>query len=198
MKKIRILLMLFLIVLASGITKANEIFQVEVVPGQKNKTEVDVLTAPNVPVVVKLEDIYGNVVYSDKEKSSEYDFKKLYDFSQLADGTYTFVVEVGDENSLNNIEVENGKVKITGREEQLAPEFKLEGKFLEFTFPNIEDKRARLLLFDKDNANWVYQESLIPEYDIEQTLNLSELHTGEYMAVLISGKSFYNYDFELM
>ena len=190
--------MLFLTVLASGITRASETLQVEVVPGQKNKTEVDVHTAPNVPIVVKLEDIYGGVVYSDKEKSAKYDFKKLYDLSQLPDGTYTFVVQVGDKNSLNNIEVKNGKVLITGREEQLAPEFKLEGKFLEFTYSNIEDKEVRLLLYDKDNAYWVFQESLIPEYDIKQALNLSKLHSGKYMAVLISGKSYYNYDFELL
>ncbi|WP_167604754.1 hypothetical protein [Maribellus sediminis] len=197
MKKLRILLMLFLIVTTSGSTIAKGILDVEIIPVKKEKTEVDVHTVPNVPIVVQLEDGYGSVLYSDKEKPATFDYKKIYDFSNLDDGNYTFIVKVGNENSLKNLVVKNGTVQITGQKEELSPDFKLDGKFLEFTFPNIDDKDTRILLYDKDNGYWVYQESLLPKYDIKQALNLSKLDSGNYMAVLISGKNVYNYDFKL-
>lgn len=189
--------MLFLVVLVSGSTMAMGILRVDVVPGEKEKAVVGVLESPNAELKAELRDNNGQIIYTDREESSAYNYRKAYDFSKLDNGKYTFEVTLGDENELNNVVVSNGKVQITAQEEELSPTFKMDGKFLEFTFPNSTDKSARLLLFNNDSKQWVFQEELNPEFNIQQALNLSKLKPGSYKAVLISGDEKYNYNFEL-
>lgn len=197
MKNLKIGLILFLVVLVSGSTMAMGILKVDVVPGKKERALVDVLEAPNAELKAELKDSNGRIIYTDREESPAYNYKKAYDFSELNNGEYTFEVTLGKENELNNVVVNNGKVQITAQEEELLPAFKMDGKFLEFTFPNSTEKSAQLLLLNNDSKQWVFQEELNPEFDIQQTLNLSDLKPGSYKAVLISGKERYNYNFKL-
>ena len=195
MKNLKLGLMLFIVVLASGSSKAMGTLKVDVVPGEKEKVLVDVLEAPASQFMIELKDSHGNVIYSDKIAPSSFNYKKVYDFSKLANGKYTFEATLGDETELNNLVVNNGIVQIIGQEEQISPSFKLDGKFLEFTFPNSLQKSAKLLLYDNDNNNLIFQEALKPEYDIQQALNLATLRSGHYKAVLKSDKTSYYYDF---
>ncbi len=119
----------------------------------------------------------------------------MYDFSKLANGEYTFEVKQGDEIEYNKLIVDNGNVQILGQEKQISPDFKLDGKYLDFTFPNSTKESARLLLYDNDTKKLVFQETLDPEFDIQQSLNLAGLHTGNYKAVLISDNTTYDYNF---
>ena len=195
MKKIKIGLMLFLGVLASGSLMAMGTLRVDIIPGTRDKAQVDVLEAPDSQVKVELKDSNGNIIFADNEEPLTADYKKLYDFSKLSNGKYTFEVKQGDETEMDNVVVNNGNVQILGQEEQIAPDFKSDGKFLELTFPNTTHQSARLLLYRNASNKMVFQETLDPQYDIQQTLNLAGLKTGHYKAVLISDGSTYNYNF---
>jgi len=197
MKNLKIGLMLFLVVLASGITMAKGVLKVEVIPGENEKTLVDVLLAPDSKFEVKLTDSNGNVVYNASEKSDSFDYKRAFDFSKLDNGKYTFEVKLGDETKVNDLVVKNGNVQIVGQEVQISPVFKLNGKFLEFTFPNSAENNTRLLLYNNDTKHWVFQENLSSEFNISQELNLSKLNPGSYKAVLTSGEETYDYGFNL-
>ena len=189
--------MLFLVVLVSGSVMAMGMLKVDVIPGKKEKALVDVLEAPNSQFAVKVKDGNGQIVYTDYEESPSYVCKKMYDFSDLKNGKYTFDVKLGDENESGRLVVNDGRVQINRLEDQISPDFKLDGKFLEFTFSNTTEKGTRLLLYDKDTNHWIFQERLIPEFDDQQALNLSELKSGSYKAVLISGDGRYDYNFVL-
>ena len=197
MKNLKIGLMLFMVVLASGSSMALGILKVDVIPGEKEKALVNVLVAPHSQFEVELKDSNGKIVYTDSKESHSYNCKKLYDFSELASGKYTFEVKLGGQTEMENLVVNNGKVQIVGQEDQISPYFSLNGKFLEFTFPNSEQKSGRLLLYDNDTKHWIFQERLFPEFDIQQALNLSKLNSGSYKAVLINGTNAYDYDFQL-
>ena len=189
--------MLFVGVLVSGSVMAMGMLKVDVIPGKKEKALVDVLEVPNSQFAIKVKDSKGQIIYTDYEESPSYVYKKMYDFSDLKNGNYTFEVKLGDENDSGRLAVNNGSVQITGTEDQISPDFKLDGKFLEFTFANTTEKGARLLLYDKDTSHWIFQERLIPEFEDQQALNLSELKSGRYKAVLISGDERYDYNFIL-
>ena len=195
MKNLKLGLMLFIVVLASGNLKAMGIIRTDVVPGEKEKVRVNILEAPDSRFKVALKDDNGNIIYTDYANSSSADYRKIYDLSKLANGKYTLEANLGDETELNTLLVHNGKLQIIGQEEQISPSFKLDGKFLEFTFPNSIQKSARLLLYDNDTNTLVFQEALKPEYDIQQALNLVALSSGHYKAVLMSGNNEYHYDF---
>ncbi len=136
MKNLKIGLMLFLGVLASGSSMALETLRVDIIPGQRDKAQVDVLEAPDSKFKVELKNSNGKIIFADDKEPLSADYKKMYDFSKLANGKYTFEVKQGDETELKNLIVANGSVQIIGQEEQISPSFKLEGKFLDFTFPN--------------------------------------------------------------
>lgn len=197
MKNLKIGLILFLGVLVSGKTNAMGTVRVNTVPGEQEKIMIDVLEAPQSSFVVEMKDNKGEIIYRDAEETSLSDCKNVYNLSDLNNGKYTLDVKLGNEEEIDNLVVKNGNVEITGQEEQVSPYFKLDGKFLEFTFPNATDQSARLLLYNNDSKHWVFQEELNPEFDIQQALNLSELKPGSYKALLISGEERYNYNFQL-
>jgi len=197
MKNLKIGLMLFLVVLASGITMAKGVLKVEVIPGENEKTLVDVLLAPDSKFEVILTDSKGNVVYNESEESDSFDYKRAFDFSNLDNGKYSFEVNLGDETQVNDLVVKDGNVQIVGKEEQISPYFTLNGKFLKFTFPNSTENSARLLLYNNDSNHWIFQERLLPEYNISQELNLSKLNPGSYKAEIICGEETYDYSFNL-
>lgn len=197
MKNLKIGLMMFLVVLASGSTMAQGALKVEVVQGKDEKALVDVIMAPNSKFEVKVIDSNGNAVYNDSKETSTYDYRRAYDFSDLDNGKYTFEVKMGDETNVNDLVVNDGNVQIINNEEQISPYFKLKGKFLEFSFPNTTENEARFLLYNNGTQHWVFQESLSPEFNISQELNLSKLEPGSYKAELISGEDTFNYSFKL-
>ncbi len=198
MKNLRKVLILFLVVLVSGSTMAMETVRVNLVPGEREKAQVNILGAENQNILFELKNKNNEVVYLDHAKTPLFDFKKIYDFSKLENGEYTFEVTVnGKDEEFVNLMVNDGEVRITGREEQFAPSFKLDGKFLEFSFANPAGKNAQLLLYNNDTNDLVFQEALSPEPDIEQALNLARLDVGKYKAVVISGNLAYDYDFRI-
>lgn len=197
MKKLRMSLMLFLGVLASGSTMATGVLRVNVIPGEKEKALINVLDAPNNQLKVEVKDNNGEIVYIDSKRSPSYDYKTIYDFSKLDDGKYTLEVKLGDETEIDNLVVHDGIVQINNQEEQIAPHFALSGKFLEFSFPNTAETDVRLLVYNDKTDNCLFQERLGPEFNIKQALNLSKLNSGNYIAVVISGNDTYRYHFSL-
>lgn len=197
MKTLRMSLMLFLIVLVSSSKNANGNTKVSVVPGEQEKLIVDVVDVPYSTFSVKLTDSDGQVIYSDVGESSSIDNRTAYNLSDLQDGKYTLEVQHGNQTEFTDLVINNDKVEILDQENQMSPTFSLDGKYLEFSFPNVALNNARLLLYDNINHEWIYQESLKQEYNIKQDLNLSALHPGSYKAVLISGDGVYDYNFEL-
>ena len=189
--------MLFLAVMVSGSLMAMGTVKVNVVPWEKGKAVVSVLDAPNQKVKIELKDNNGGVIYTESNDSPSYDFRTAIDLSKLDNGKYTFEVTLGDETAINNLVLNDGNIQIVDQEEQITPSFTIDGKFLRFSFPNSEEKGVRLLLYNTDTNDLVFQESLNPEFDIKQSLNLSSLDLGSYKAVLLSEKNIYDYDFQL-
>ncbi|HPF52467.1 MAG TPA: hypothetical protein PK335_12870 [Draconibacterium sp.] len=197
MKKLRISLLLFLVVLATSNTKAMGTVKVNTVPGQEDKLMVDVLEAPATTFQVEVKDNNGEIIYYDAEETKSLDDRKIFNLSELNDGKYTFEVKMGHESDMKDLVIKNGDVQVVNQEDQISPYFKLDGKYLEFTFPNLNDKNVRVLLYSNNLQHWVFQERINPEFEVQQALNLSELKPGSYTAVLISGDGRYSYNFDL-
>ncbi len=65
-------------------------------------------------------------------------------------------------------------VQIIGQEEQISPDFKLKGNYLDFTFPNVYKEKCKIIdLFDNDRKKWIFQETLDPEFEIQQITQFS-------------------------
>lgn len=193
MKKVKLGLILFLGVLVSGSAMANGILNVNVIPGKNEEALVDITNAVNNKYEIVLQNSNGEVVYIDRSKSPVSDFQKMYDFSKLNDGKYTFSVKLGNETKLTNIVVKNGKAQIVGNEEQIAPYFKLNGKVLDLSFLNFSKKGMKVLVYNDGSDDLVYKENVAPTFAFHQALDLSKLSPGTYDAVLQSSNNSYAY-----
>jgi len=197
MKNLRIGLLLFLGVLATSTTKAMGTVNVYTVPGQDDKLMVDVLEAPETAFQVEVKDHNGEVIYYNTEQSKSYDDKRIFNLSELNDGKYTFEVKMGQDSDMKDLIIKDGDIQVVNQEDQISPYFKLDGKYLEFIFPNLNDNNVRVLLYSNNLKHWIFQERINPEFDVQQALNLEKLKPGSYTAVLISGDGRYSYDFNL-
>lgn len=197
MKNLRISLMLFLGILASGSVMAKGVVKVDEVPGENDKAVVNVLNTPDHEVQVELTDKNGDVLYIDNDEVPTYDFREVYDLSGLKNGNYTLEATLGNQAEKENVLVKNGDVQIVNQKEEIAPSFSLDGKYLDLSFANSELKNAQLSIYNKNNDDWIFQESLNPEFDIQQSLILAKLKSGDNKTVLISGNDAYDFDFHI-
>ena len=197
MKNLRISLMLFLLVLASGSINAMGDFNIQVTPGKNEEALVKIMDSKNHKYIAEVIDNKGEVVYSRKMKLPVDKYEEIFDFSKLDNGKYIFQVKMGDETELNNLIVNNGKASIIGHEEKITPYFNLNGKILELSYLNFPEKDLKLMLFDNDTNNLVYQENLPGKFTTEQALDLSKLNFGSYHVELLSGNNAYDYNFYL-
>jgi len=184
---------MLLIVLVSGSTMAMGVLNVNVIPGTNEKALVNITNAANNKYKIVLTDSNGEVVFVDRTKSPTENYSKMYDFSKLDDGRYTFSIKRGDETELNNIVVSNGKAQILGQEEQIAPYFKLDGKLLELSFLNFTQRGMKLLVYDDLSNDLIYKENLNPVFAFHHAIDLSKLDPGNYDAVLQSSNNSYTY-----
>jgi len=104
---------------------------------------------------------------------------------------------MGNETELTNIAVNNGKAKIVGQEEQIAPYFKLDGKVLDLTYLNFTKKGMKLMVYNNGTDDLVFNENLAPTFSFHQALDLSKLGPGSYDAVLESSDNSYSYNIRL-
>jgi hypothetical protein len=154
------------------------------------KVEIEVPTREDVHVSVM--DPRGIVIHSDViSKNSEYG--KMYDFSQVDDGVYTFVTQTGYTTTTKTIELENNSITILNKEYSYDPIFMVEGDLLKVSFLNKSKEKISISLIDtsKDYLREEGDNSLA----YGKMIDIKNLPAGEYTFALAAGDRKYFYSF---
>ena len=144
-------------------------------------------------VTVSIEDSKENVVYYSSNINSTDAFKKVFDVSNLADGTYCFIADFGSKTLKRVFEVENSKV-ITGQTDLgsvCQPMFRIteDGKLVVlYQSPEKNDIKVTF----NDRYKTVFEHNTT-DTKLAAKFNISELPAGEYNVVLNSGNNKYSY-----
>ena len=156
----------------------------------KAKVEIEVPTLEDVNL--SLLDPSGIVIHSDfVSKNSEYE--KVFDFSRVDDGVYTFVTKTGHITVSKTIELENNSISVLNKEYSYAPIFNVDGNVLKVSFLNKSNEDITISL--EDSGRYYYQEKGDNSISYGRMMDIKNLPAGEYTFSLMAGEKEYQYRF---
>lgn len=184
MKKTGTIILLFVAVLLALTSNATGLLTVNVIPGSNQRALVSIANGNSDKLMVEVKNSSGMVVYFRSIKPQGNAYNKMYDFSNLEDGSYSFKVTLGGESEMNTLNVNGGKAQITKTQEELAPYFSLKGDRLELSYLNFAQNGLILKVYDNYTNDLLYEESIAPNFVINKAWDFSNLMVGKYKAVL--------------
>jgi hypothetical protein len=194
MKKIRTSLVLIALLFVSGAVVASGNLKVNITPAETDKAVVDVTSAAQSLYVIELKDQRGDIVFYKETKSPSDSYKKLYNFSNLDDGSYTFTVKIDNEMETKTLDIRYGDVKVLNSRKDLAPFFNFEDNKLKFSYLNFEQEDVKLYLYDSKTRDLVMEKKFDSDFAITDGLDFSKAQSGTYEAVLSGNYKFYTYE----
>jgi hypothetical protein len=154
------------------------------------RTLVQLTSPSNVSASIYFYDGAGKLLLSDKihpESST-----KLYDFSNLPDGVYTFESQTDQMNITKKLVIKDSKVEILSKETEFKPYFSVDENEMKVSFVN-QDQKAVEFSIENDQEVF-YQGNGESDFHFKKMLDISNLMFGEYYAKLkVGAKTYYHY-----
>lgn len=197
MKKTGTFILLLAAVLLSVTSKATGLLTVNVIPGFNERALVSIASGNSDKLMVEVKNSSGTVVYFRSIKTQGTVYSKMYDFSNLEDGSYSFKVTLGGESEVNTLNINDGRAQITKTPEELAPYFSLKGEMLKLSYLNFNQKGLILKVYDNFTNDLLYEESIAPDFVVNKAWDFSKLMVGKYTAVLETNDNSYTCNINL-
>ncbi len=194
MKKLKTSLVLLALIFASGAVMATGNLKVNVTPVKNEKAVVNVSSTAQSHFEIELRNDAGDLVFYKETNSPSESYNRLYDFSNLEDGLYTFKVKLDKEVSTSNLSISNGDVTVVNERKDAEPYFTLENNKLKLSFLNFENENVKLYLYDNSNNELVLEKDLESGFAINYGLDFTKAKNGNYDAVLTSENKYYRYN----
>lgn len=192
MKNLKTILTGIALVFISGAVLATGNLKVNILPAGKDKSMVQILNVAESKYEIELRNESGDVVFYKQTDAPSTTYIKHYNFSMLEDGDYSLTVKTNDEKLENALKLNNGQVESINQRREAAPYFTVNENRLELSYLNFELENLKVMVYD--NKNLLFEKELKPEFTINYGLDLSNLKSGKYDAVLTAGNNSYEYE----
>jgi hypothetical protein len=193
MKKIKNLFAVVLAVFLYGGVLASGNLRVNVTTLSNDLTEVEILDSKSNVFEIYVKNDQGEVVFSKDTKSPAENYKRVYDFSKLENGTYFLTVAIDKESKETKFEMVNGKMNVVKQKKAVDPVFIFDNNQLKLSYLNFEGENTNLTIYD-NKRNVVYQKNLSSDFVTHHGLDFSKSARGSYQAILSSGLEYYSYN----
>jgi hypothetical protein len=162
-----------------------------------NQTEADkaFVEISNVELTqfeIKVEDVYGDVIFSKKTMEPAANYKKKYDFSALEDGTYVLSVKSEKETNRTKFQIDRSEISILEERKVVEPYFAMDGNIWKMSYLNFPMEKTNLYIYDGDQL--VYSKSIDPTFAIHKGLDFSKLFPGDYQIVFTTPQDIFEHD----
>ncbi len=127
-------------VLVSGAVFASGDMSVNLIPGKNDKALVEINSTVQNKFEIVIENENGDIVFYKRSKSPSENYTKAYNFSDLEDGTYRFIVKSNNEEIERTIDMENGNIRITSKAMDMKPFFSFSNNNLKLPYLNFDQK----------------------------------------------------------
>lgn len=141
---------------------------------------------------LSLESRDGRDVYYNEFFKSPENFSKVFDFSTLADGEYTFKVEVDGEIKQRLFVIEEGKIKVKYSKE-LNPSIVTRDSKAIIEFAEALTKSVNISVYSVDGEELVSK--LVPKEAVRKQFDFSQVGAGEYKIVVYSENKQYAFNY---
>lgn len=183
MKTIKLTVAAALIAVATTVT-AVERPEVNLIPVNAGQAVVSVKNENAAYFELGIYTSRGGMVYYKQTNEQVKDYRKVYDFTNLAKGNYIFSLKVNDTQVTKDFEVTATGIKVGKQKVSYDPYFNFENNELKFSYLNFEREDLKLLIYN--NEGLVYEKNLGNEFSVTKGLDLSSLNEGSYFIVLNS------------
>ena len=194
MKNLKSNLMAIALVLVSGALMATGNLKVNIIPAENNKAMVNISNAAQSQFEIELKNEFGEMIYYNQTNSPVGSYTKMYDFTMLENGNYTFEVKINNEKQVTDLLIANGKVVVKKSRKEIEPFFNMNENRLEISYLNFTQEAMNLHVYDKSTNELLYKKKLEPSFAVNYGLDFSKLNKGKYDAVLAGNNNFYEYE----
>jgi len=186
---------LFALVAFASTLFASGNLKVNILPVNAEKALVAISTLSDSNFNITITDDNDHIVYYRENTDPGENYRKVYNFSDLEDGTYKLTVVSNDLTAERQFEKSHGLIKVGEEKTTLEPFFGYEDGILRCSYLNFT-KEDMTLYFFKNNEP-IYSKEIGRDFNVQQALNLSKLGKGTYEAVLTAGGKQFTYPIEI-
>lgn len=182
---------LFALVAFANTLFASGNLKVNILPLNAEKAVVAISTLSDSNFNITIADDQGEIVYYQENSNPDENYRKVYDFSDLEDGTYKLTVVSDDVTSERLFKKSHRIINVGEEKTTIEPYFGYEDGILKCSYLNF-NKEDMTIYFFKNNE-LLYTKDIGRNFNIQEALNLSKLNKGNYKAVLYAGEKQFIY-----
>lgn len=182
---------LFALVAFANTLFATGNLKVNILPVNAEKALVDISTLSDSNFNITITDNNNCIVYYHENLSPAENYRKLYNFSDLEDGTYKLTVVSKDITSERQFNKLHGRISVGEEKTTLEPFFGYEDGILRCTYLNFTKENVTIYFFKNDEL--LYTKNIGRVFNMQEAMNLSKLDKGNYEAVLYAGGKQFTY-----
>jgi len=186
---------LFALVAFANIVIAAGNLKVNIFPVKAEKAVVAISTLSNNNFNISIADADDNIVYYQENLSAGENYRKVYDFSDLVDGTYKLTVLSNNLTTERQFNKSNGMIAVGEEKTTLEPFFGYQAGILKCSYLNFEKDIITLTFYKNDEQ--IYSKKIGRDFNIQQALDLTKLDKGTYQAVLYAEGKQFKYPLEI-
>lgn len=186
---------LFALVAFANTLFASGNLKVNILPLNAEKAVVAISTLSNSNFNITIADDKGQIVYYQENSNPGENYRKVYNFSDLEDGTYKLTVVSDDVTSERQFKKSHRIINVGEEKTTLEPYFGYEDGILRCSYLNFNKENMTIRFFK--NNELIYTKNIGHYFNMQEAMNLSKLDKGKYEAVLTAGGNDYSYPIEI-
>ena len=187
----KVAMMLVFVAFANTILAMGNL-KVNILPLSDEKAQVAISSLTNTNFSITVIDSDGHIVYYKEELARNEDYNKVFDFSNLEDGTYKLTVVSNDLTTERTFVKDRRNIKVGKEQTTKEPFFAYQDGLLKCTYLNFNKENLTLYFYDGETL--IFTKKIGSNFTVNEGLNLSKLRAGEYLAVLAAGGKEYCYE----
>jgi len=191
---LKVTLVLALALLAGNLFASGNL-KLNIHPLNDEKAFVSISALTNADLKISITDDCGNLVYYQESEAPATNYRKVFNFSELENGTYSMKVVSNDLVTERQIKKTTNNIAIGDERTVGKPFFCVDDNILKYSYMNYAQENIVFHLYGNDQE--IYKRNVGRDFIVQQALGLSKLRQGQYQAVLTAGNEQFTYNIEV-
>jgi len=196
MKTMKTIFVAAIAILATNVAMASGNLKVNLASNASESATVEITNSKMVNYEIQLLDEKNNLIYSMETEAPREALTKRYDFSQLEDGSYLYIVKTNNEKVMKHLELRGGEVAVIDIRKTLEPFIIQHDDMIKLSYLNFENENIKMYVYDQ-NHKLLSENELGNEFAINKGISLSNLNSGTYELVLTNEQDVFHHEVKI-
>ena len=161
---------------------ASEIPKMNIIPVEAEKALVAFNSTSPVIFEITLTKSNGEILYYKKYESPLGEYRKIFDFSEMGNGTYNVNVNYGNCSIVRDLCISNKDIEVGQVVRLYEPYFRFKNDKLNISFLNVSQKDVYLNMYQE--GEHITGAKFGKEMSIQKCVDLSKLKDGNYEVIV--------------